>query len=58
MEGIGSILNIIPTIEKPKIKPLGSNFQDDYNKLAGDWQRIGNGIRQVMNKYEKSKSTK
>lgn len=35
----------MPTIEKPKIQPLGSNFHDDYNKLAGDWQKIGNDIR-------------
>ncbi len=54
VEGFGSIFNIVPTIEKPRIKCLGSDFHDDYNKLAGDWQKIGNDIKQAIDKHEKS----
>ena len=54
VEGVGSILNIIPTIESPKIKLISSNFHDDYNKLTGDWQNVGNDIKQAMNKYDTS----
>ena len=54
VEGVGNLLNIIPTIESPKIQLISSSFHDDYNKLTGDWQNVGNDIKQAMNKYDTS----
>ena len=54
IDGIGSIFNIMPTTGEPCIKSVGSDYRDDYTRLAQDWQNIGNDIRSAMNESSKT----
>jgi hypothetical protein len=56
IEGFGSILNILPTIESPQIikdfKPIYSTMADDKETLMQDWCNIGNDIKKAMNEFK------
>ncbi len=49
--GMGSIMSIFPTVNTIQI-PLPYFNQSDAQRLAGDWQKVGNDLRFAMGQID------
>jgi hypothetical protein len=51
LKGIGSVLDICPTVDYSKYLPqrdFNGSFQTDAENLRNDWIKVGNAFRHAM----------
>ena len=56
LNGVGSVLNLYPSVEMPKPKSPAEASADDWSAIGGDFRVVGNDMRKTMKTFEKTES--